>query len=41
LLLKIVGLQIVDLGEHYLSVPLALKHKKGLLFVLQIDKIDG
>jgi hypothetical protein len=29
----IVALQLVNLGEHCLSVPLALMHKKGLLFV--------
>jgi hypothetical protein len=33
LLLKIVALQLVDLEENCLSVPLALKHKRGLLFI--------
>ncbi len=30
---QIVALQLVTLGEHCLSVPPALKHEKGLLFV--------
>ncbi len=34
LLLKIVALQLVDLGEHCLSVPPALKHKKGIVSIV-------
>ncbi len=42
LLLKIVALQLIDLGEHCLSVPPALKHKKGFfVYNANIDKIDG
>jgi hypothetical protein len=33
LVTRIVALQLVNLGEHCLSVPPALKHEKGLLFV--------
>jgi hypothetical protein len=33
LVTQIVALQLVALGEHCLSVPLALKHEKGLFFV--------
>ncbi len=29
----IIALQLVNFGEHCLSVPLALKHKKGLLLI--------
>jgi hypothetical protein len=33
LVARIIALQIVNFGEHCLSVPLALKQEKGLLFV--------
>ncbi len=33
LVTRIVALQLVNFGEHCLSVPLALKHKTGLLLM--------